>query len=109
MSRPLSKKAAAKVLRRVAAHIKRWPHLFNYWASDIPQKGERGCVLGRAGALMGMQNGSYLGDVARRLRCSDAAAVYDYLRGATGHTNLGRVPHDVMARAVRELADEVAW
>ena len=108
--RPLSKKKAAEILRRVASHIKRWPHLYSYGAGTIPTKpGQQACVLARAGKLMRMRPDTPLPAIAERLGFGgreywDAEsafynAVCDSSNGSIWMLRAG------VSEAVRKLAD----
>jgi hypothetical protein len=55
MPRPLSKKRRVETLLRVARHIRRWPHLFDFGSGRIPKRGCKACVLARAGVLLGLK------------------------------------------------------
>lgn len=54
--RPMSKKRRVEILRRVARHIRRWPHLYSFFRAQIPKKGQvcEACMLARAGVMMGV-------------------------------------------------------
>ncbi len=85
--RPLSKKRRVEILRRTAAHIRRWPHLFNFWEGVIPKRSSKGsckaCILARAGALMRMREShDSLTRVAAKLGLGSECLAYATIKDA---------------------------
>jgi hypothetical protein len=55
MARPLkilNKAQRRKVLRTVARRLEKFPALYRFLETRIPKRGECGCMLGHAGAIM---------------------------------------------------------
>lgn len=88
----LSKKRRVETLMRAARHIRRWPHLFNFYAGNIPKKGKacRACVLARAGVLLGMKAKDPAGDLER------VARVLGFGRAIAGWYSTRREPDEVV-------------
>lgn len=119
--KPLSKTKRRDILRRVASHISRWPHLYEFMESRIPGKKCKGCLLGRAGVLLGLgpeytdphdeggRSGQHLDDVARALGYDRQGTFYDAVgRAAGGDDYPGPdlwVDIPAVAAALRKLAD----
>lgn len=112
----LSKKRRVETLMRVARHIRRWPHLFSFYAGDIPKKGKAcpACMLARAGVLLGVKAKDPADDlrrVARALGFGDAyaeSAFYNRVMATPTARSNGRSIGYIGARDMAQAIEEVA-
>lgn len=106
MARPikvLTKARSRKVLRAVARHIARFPNLYRFMSTSVPRRGDCGCMLGRAGAIMRTTTGNF-GVIARKLRFDDDMEFYQAMERLLPRGNVGAADAPEIVKGLRRLA-----